>query len=431
MPGGKRKGLSLGTKIMLMMSAVTVGVSIFVFLRLSTGNSADLSRLKLQAINLQAGKEKTERSAETVTKENSSGKNIPTASNHPEKNMPATDGAESLLTMTFGGTLAIEENVRKSGYSADSKKYDFTDIIAPLVSEMESDLTGVFMENLMMDEVKVSSVAIPSAGADMLKYAGVEACFMGFSKAFDKEEKGIRTTAENLRNRGIMPLGLQETEGERTFMIRDIRGIRVAMMQYTASVPSKTRKAMEKKGISWMIPDAESELIGQDISRARTEGAQIVIVLMNWGKTGTRNPDKTQMSLAQQIADLGADVMIGAGSRVPQKAEYLVSQTGRKMLCVYSLGTLLSDNRSAPNRMGGYLVKLTFHRQEDGTIGLKKTAYVPTYVWRYRQDGKYEYRILPADRPTPDGMESEQARQMQRTMNSVQEVLDGGPLVIR
>ena len=431
MPGRKRKGLSLGTKIMLMMSAVTLGVSILVFLRLGTGNPADLSRLNLQAINLQESRELTDRSAETEKKDNSSGKNVPAVSNHPEQTLPPTDGTESLLTLTFGGTLAIEENVRKSGYSADSKKYDFTDIIAPLVPEMESDLTGVFLENLVMDEVKVSSVVIPSAGADMLKYAGVQACFSGFSRAFDKEEKGIRTTIENLRDRGIMSFGLQETEGERAYIIRDIRGIRVAMMQYTANVPSKTRKTMEKKGISWMIPNADTELIGQDISKARKEGAQIIIVLMNWGKTGTRNPDKTQMSLAQQIADLGADVMIGAGSRIPQKAEYLVSQTGRKMLCVYSLGTLLSDNRSAPNRMGGYLVKLTFHRQEDGTLGLKKTAYVPTYVWRYRQDGKYEYRILPADRPTPDGMESEQARQMQKTMDSIQEVLEGGPLVIR
>ena len=431
MPGGKRKGLSLGTKIMLIMSAVTVGVSVFVFLRLSMGNSADLSRLNLLTINLKEDRKETEQPAESAKKEDSNGTSVPAVSNHPEKTALPKKEAESLLTLTFGGTLAIEENVRKSGYSADSKKYDFTDIIAPLGSEMESDLTGVFMENLMMDETRVSSVVIPSAGADMLKYAGVQACFCGFGKAWDKEEKGIRTTIENLRNRGIMPIGLQETEGERAFMIRDIRGIRVAMMQYTANVPSKTRKAMEKKSISWMIPDAETELIGRDISKARQEGAQIVIVLMNWGKTGTRNPDKTQMSLAQQIADLGADVMIGAGSRVPQKAEYLVSETGRKMLCVYSLGTLLSDNRSAPNRMGGYLVKLSFERQEDGTLCLKQTAYVPTYVWRYRQDGKYEYRILPADRPTPDGMESEQARQMQKTMDTIREVLEGGPLVIR
>ena len=395
MPGGKRKGLSLGTKIMLMMSAVTVGVSILVFLRLSTGNSADLSQQNHLTINLQENREKNERSVETSKKKDSSRTNAPAASNHPEQTAPPEEKTESLVTLTFGGTLAIEENVRKSGYSADSKKYDFTDIIAPLVSEMESDMTGVFLENLMMDENKVSSVVIPSAGADMLKYAGVQACFCGFGKAWDKEEKGIRSTIENLRNRGIMSIGLQETESERPFMIRDIRGIRVAMMQYTANLPSKTRKAMEKKSISWMIPDAEPELIGRDISKARKEGAQIVIVLMNWGKTGTRNPDKTQMLLAQQIADLGADVLIGTGSRVPQKAEYIVSGTGRKMLCVFSLGTLLSDNRNAPNRMGGYLVKLSFERQEDGTLRLTKTAYVPTYVWRYRQDGKYQYRILP------------------------------------
>ena len=426
-----RRGISFGTVFMLIITAAVLGSSAFVFLRLQNGQRPDLTRLSSRVIALQSGSEgnKTDSAGSRVPAADGSEKQVPvTETPRPAAAVPAA-GQEA--TLVFGGTLAIEDGIRKSGYSSDSKKYDFTDMFSLLRQEMQADFSGVFLENLILDDAKVSTLVIPSAGAEAMKSLGLQAAALGFSRAWEKGESGLRSTMEILRDRGITPVGATDTRADRRYVLRDIRGIRAAMMQYTNMVSAKTRKSMTRSDLSWMIPEADPEIIRQDISAARNEGAQAVIVMLNWGKAGDQSPQKAQMALAQQIADMGADVIIGAGSRMPQRAEYLVNAEGKKTLCVYCLGTVISDSRKSVARMGGYLVRLTFRTDQEGKAALAGASYIPTYVWKFRQDGKDEYRVVTADRPAPDGMDSDQTRQMQKTLAAVQSVLQNSPLEAR
>ena len=179
------------------------------------------------------------------------------------------------------------------------------------------------------------------------------------------------------------------------------------------------------------MPAAESERIAADITEARNRGAEAVIVLMNWGKVG-KTPDKAQKALAQSIADAGADLIIGAGSRVPQAAEYLTVQqpdgNEKEILCIWSLGTVLSGDRSNIRRISGYLLHVRIHMTRDGKAAVEQPEYTPLYTWRYRQDGQYYYRCLAANRTPPDGMDNEQIKNMDKAAEAVRSALAGSPL---
>ena len=97
----------------------------------------------------------------------------------------------------------------------------------------------------------------------------------------------------------------------------------VAVISFTDMLSASAQKAMAKQGLEYAVAEADSAKISESIQAARSQGAQAVVVLLNWGKAGGKSPEKAQKALAWQIAEAGADLIIGAGSRVPQAPEWL------------------------------------------------------------------------------------------------------------
>lgn len=56
----------------------------------------------------------------------------------------------------------MDDAVRKAGYYSDSQKYDFTEMLALLRSEMTGDITFLTLENLIQPDVKVSALNAPT-----------------------------------------------------------------------------------------------------------------------------------------------------------------------------------------------------------------------------------------------------------------------------
>jgi poly-gamma-glutamate capsule biosynthesis protein CapA/YwtB (metallophosphatase superfamily) len=90
------------------------------------------------------------------------------------------------------------------------------------------------------------------------------------------------------------------------------------------------------------------------------ESASVVVVTMHWGNEYQSGPDERQQSLAQQIADAGADVIWGHHPHVLQKMEWLESADGRQVLVMYSLGNLLADQWMLEEAQRSALVRLSF-----------------------------------------------------------------------
>lgn len=432
------RGISAGTVVMLAVTVLSVIGFALVMNRLS-GKGADLSRLQMSALKL--GTEAVPDtgdilivSADTQEMRTDSAENTAPAGMPADAAEEAGTAARNSLTLTFGGTVAVESAIRKSCYAADSKKYDFSLLLNLMRDEFRGEGTTVFLENLLTDNAKMTDTVIPANAAEMLSEAGINLAAAGFAKAFDQGLDGLQATRQALSGYGVRTLGIRpEAENPAAVTLRQ-GNLAVTLLQYTGTVPASVRKTMAKKDAAEAIPEADADRIAADIRQAREAGADAVAVLLNWGKTGGKNPEKAQKALAWKIAEAGADLIIGAGSRIPQTPEWMAvtgsdGQT-RQVLCVYSLGTLISDNRKAINRMSSYLLRVTFRKDGGVMNAAENLQYIPTYVWRYKQDGVYYYRCLAANRTPPDGMDSEQQKNMAKAAETIADVLEGSGIRI-
>ena len=460
----KRRPLSVGTVFMLGMLAVVLVGSAVVLGRLSSGASVDLSKLNMQFLDLQngqqAGGNDTKAPAAAAGKQAQKTSGFPgapanavvssastsTENTNEEKpeNTKQTETAESSaakveeketpasgsFTLTVAGTVSLEGEVLKNSWNADSKAYDLSDIMLLLKPELHGDLNAVFLENILSDTDKANDTVAPEALADLLQDAGFRAAAGGFSKAYDKGPEGIAGTWMTLDERSIIPTGIRPEDRQDKLEIITVNGVKTAFLQYTGTVPSKTRKKMINAGTTRMVPEAEIDLITEEIDAARAQGAEAVIVLLKWGKTDNK-PDSKQQELAAQIAKAGADMIVGSGSRIPQGAEYLPGKDDRKVLCIWSLGSLLTGDRTNPKHMAGYLLNVTVRKNSKGGADILAPEYTPVYTWKYKQDGRYYYRCLASDQPVPDGMDSEQQKTMAKAEKAVSDVLAGSPLSLR
>ena len=425
--------MSPGSIAMIVLSLLVLGGSVLVFARLSGGVSVDLNAVASDVVNL------VQRAEETRAEENTPGGNQSqiasgsagnaasgAAARVPDQEQPA--GADT-FTMTVGGVIQLAGEVRKNSRSADSKKYDYSDVLMLLQPYFDADLNGVFLENILSDTEKISDVVAPANVAEALKQAGIGMAACGFPRAFELETKGISETRSALTDQSILPIGIREADEQSVIPIRNVNGYRVALLQYTGGVSASVRKNMTKEDLTDMIPEAEEEQIAAEIRTAREQGAQAVVVLLNWGKTG-KSPDTNQVSLAAKIAEAGADLIIGAGSRQLQGAEYLAGPEGRQVLCCWSLGSLITGDRGNVRRIAGYLLHVTFSRDGD-RARLQKAEYTPVYAWKFKQDGSFFYRCVAANQPAPDGMDNEQQKYMANALQIAETALAGSPVLQR
>lgn len=435
------RGVSFGTVFMLAVTIVVTGLSASILPRLlGTADlhmdTAALSALTLDgaipALTLSDIPINNAMSEPSVTPEPSD-----SATQAPTPVPTPTPFPGGTVTLTLGGSINIDDAVRKSAYYSESKKYDFTEILALLEDEMSSNLTMLTLENITSDAHQVSALNAPPVVFDMLAQSGVDIVALGYPKAADKGLDGLRTTVAEAQERGLVTLGTYNSETDAaTLRLFTIDGVKVAFLHFAESVTAAGKKAISGERAEYAlatthISGSEAAMLA-DIREARA-AADVVVVSLNWGKVSAAKPTTAQQDLAQQIADAGADVIVGAGTRVVQPVTWLTSKDAsgsiRQTLCAWNLGSLLNESRKDGNVLGMLLQLQVFF---DGkSISFEKVCYTPTYIWRYKQDGQYQYRIVPSDQPAPDGMGDDQIGYMQKAYKNIQKYLGDSPVTLR
>ena len=398
-----KKGISVGTVLALALSASVLVCMLVIFSTL--GGELDLTRLSV-----------------STGEETSSGVQ-PVQSAAPMQTLAAAvttaspDMPTGSLTITAGGSFCLESGVRKSGYYSDVKAYDFTDILSLVSGNLRGDLSLVTLENLVDESARVSDLIAPQAVLPALKDAGLTGVSLGFSKALDKGSATLDGTVSAAQRAGLQVWGAYASETPR---LMTVNGVRIALLAYTDTVSSSGAKKRKADTSGLLLPSTDRA--AQDIADARAAGAQAVIVSVFWGGSGKSAVTGTQRSTAQALAQAGADVILGTGTRTVQPACWLEGEDGHSTLCFYSLGTLVSDDRSN-SQVAGVLAQLTLQAEPDGGVAISEIACTPTYVWRYKQDGTYRYRVVASSQDAPAGMESSQQDAMRRALSTTQTAL--------
>lgn len=440
----KRRGVSVGTIVMLVLTVLVTGGMAHILPRLMGETSTNIDAQVLQALNLGEFIPALSLSEIPLSgKQTGAGTSQPGVIAAPgaAQTVPATMAPTATpvpggtFTLTLGGSVNVDEAVRKSGYYSDAKAYDFTETLSLLSGEMQSDLTLVTLANLVVPGAKVSSVIAPGEIMTTLARAGVDMVALGFQTAYDQNLAGVAATVEAARQARLNPIGAYESaEDAANLRIVTLQNVKVAFLHYTESLSSKAVSALRKDGNTFAVPLIEQNKtiagVEADIAQARAEGAKVVVVSLDWTSANRTAPTKGQITIAQEIADAGADVIIGTGTRRVQPVTWLTAGD-RQVLCAYSLGSLLNGDRG-DNDVASLLLQLTITCDAAGKVSFDRVAYTPTYIWRYKMDGKYYYRVVASDQPAPMGMADDQAKVKDKALTNLQKALGADtPLVLR
>lgn len=438
----KRRRISLGTFVMLALTlAVCAGcLAVLPKLQGNTVLQVDASQL-LNDLTLSGSLPELSLSdipIKVTTAQPTAAPATPIPTLQPEVQQLMATPTPSLQTgtLTLGGGLYVETGVRRSAYFSEADTYDFEETLALLAPEMQADLTVVPLNNLIMPGKKVSPLIAPEEALSLLTTTGVDVVPLGFSQAFDQGMEGLESTLTALRQRGMTAAGVYTTAtAANTPAILHAGGLKVSVLHYVDELSSTGSKKMKKEDVAFAVPCIDAEIIVRDMERARAAGAQVVIVSLHWGAKGKTAPTKDQQALAQTLADNGADIIVGTGTKALQPVVMLTGKDSagapRQVLCAYNLGALLSDDRDKTAYIASALLHVKITCDASGKLTFDSLTYTPTYAWRYKQGSQYQYRVVASDTAAPDAMSDDQRKVMARALETVQKVMEGSPVTPR
>jgi len=449
----RKRGISLGTVLMILMTLAVSAGCFMVFPKLSGGATVQIDAQQVvsaltQNLNLpelrfedipifqsRPAAQTPRPPAPTLKMETST-----VATPRPVKvtaSPTATPAPQPISSsITAGGSVNLTAPIRKSVYHSESRTYDYTELFAHINHETKSDLCLVTLENTLDSDSKLSDLNLLPEASECLVNLGIDLVALGFPKALDAGLPALENTLNALKQEGFTVVGAYASrEDAQKPLIMNLKGVQVAVLHYTEELSSKGKSALKKNDAAYAMPLLDIETVQKDIITARKSGAQVVIVSLNWGDVNRTSPTKAQTNLAQLIADAGADVILGAHSQTVQPVEYLTGVrqdgTSHQTLVAYSLGTLMTESRDTKNIAGMLLhLNMTWDPQTQ-RLSFDRAEYTPTYIWRCKEDGQYRYRAVASDLEAPEGMDENQQKVMAKILAFTQEALKDSPIEIR
>ncbi|AIQ28921.1 hypothetical protein P40081_12650 [Paenibacillus sp. FSL P4-0081] len=166
---------------------------------------------------------------------------------------------------------------------------------------------------------------------DALKSAGVDAVNLANNHTLDQGEEGLLDTLKHLSKRGIPYVGAGKNSKEAySAQYFERQGIKIALLGFTRVMPVIEWKAEAgKPGLASVYDSAEAL---KAIAAAKQQ-ADLVVVVVHWGKERMEQYDKTQQTLGHSFIDAGADLVMGGHPHVlqgiePYKGKWIAYSTG-------------------------------------------------------------------------------------------------------
>ncbi|MDQ6738871.1 MAG: CapA family protein [Actinomycetota bacterium] len=234
-----------------------------------------------------------------------------------------------------------------------------------------------------------------SRSAPAVAASGIRLLSLANNHSYDAGTPGLKATISALRGAGIAPIGLADApDSSQSAVIRDVRGVRIAFLAYTAIPPNQPGS-----GISYINPEARAdrERLSLEVAQAR-KSADVVAVVMHWGTEYSDVPDDVQRHLARLASEAGANLVVGAHPHVAQGVE-LLGSPARSTLVAYSLGNALFDQQTGPTTRQALALECTVDH-----TGVKSARLIPLetqvgnrgFVVRVEDDARGQAVLLRA-----------------------------------
>ena len=192
----------------------------------------------------------------------------------------------------------------------------------------------------------------PSEFGDAMIKAGFNMISTATNHTIDKGENGIINFYNYLKSKdNIVYNGIADSEEARNnFIIGEKNNITYTMLSYTTS----TNGLPVPEGKDYLLNVYDAEQVKKDIEAVRDK-VDVLIVAMHWGVEYATNPNDSQKEIAEYLADLGVDIIIGCHPHVLQPITWIDDT-----LVMYSLGNFISNQYGTDdyNKLVGFMATL-------------------------------------------------------------------------
>lgn len=306
-----------------------------------------------------------------------------------------------------------------SAYVPETDTYDFTSVfedVAPYISE--ADLAIVNLETTLAgSRLPFSGYPMfntPDSIIDALAFAGFDTIVTANNHSLDTGPEGLKRTVEVIKEKGLDPAGTYASEPDSRVLIKDVEGIKVAILAYTEHL-NGVDAGYPSEQVNAMVDIISEERIISDIEEAKASEADLIISFMHWGAEYQREPNEFQTTTAELLTREGVDIIFGSHPHMIQKASYL-EVDGNESIVVYSLGNFISNQRRETLGEGmeptedGVIFNIDVQKNEQtGETTIKNVDFTSTWVYRHTYEGDryHTYRIMPVESAIKSGELSE------------------------
>lgn len=242
----------------------------------------------------------------------------------------------------------------------------------------------------------------PAAWLEALRDAGFDLVTMANNHNCDAGVRGIFDTLDRVEEYGLIHTGTFRGEQAPRFAVVDVDGIRVGVLSYATYYNHKDEHLTEE-GCRALLNRYSEQAAVRDAAAARAAGAEYVIVCIHWGKEYTNEPTDTQYRIAQELADAGADYVVGSHPHALQPYDVVTAADGRAVPVVYSMGNFISHQYRVVCK-DTLILRLVLRRDEAGRVVLGEEGYIPCRVFQSFLDRAYV--VIPVVRPYNQGLSS-------------------------
>jgi len=339
-----------------------------------------------------------------------------------------TEGS-SKMTIALGGSVKLQNEVLEAAKASNN---NFNNYLYEMGSVMQADLSVVNLLGSISADDSTSaypSGKYPAGLADALSSINVNTVITANNQAMLYGMDSLSNTTSVLGEQGIECLGTS-TSGGQKWQIIDHNGILVGIGAYNCATKAEISELENKQKASGVTQEQIDVCVNQlcidisgseggkdyseasktilaDVEAMRQNGAEIVIVMLNWGSPGQTEPNGPMKTLAQRMIDAKVDITVGYGPDVLEKVtvKEVENSDGTKKNCYvfYSLGNFFADcdKGTTAKKYESMVVKFDITKSaEDSAAVISSGSVYPVYINRdpscMTENTQRKYLVVPA-----------------------------------
>lgn len=253
----------------------------------------------------------------------------------------------------------------------------------------------------------------PKCYLDAIRYAGFDALVNANNHNCDSAVSGLIDTLSALDEYGFIHTGTFRPEGDPRYVLVRVNGIRLAVLSY-ATYFNHLDENFTELGRERLLNAFSAKKAAADIAAAKANGAEFIISYIHWGKEYTHEVIESQKAYAKQLADAGADYIIGSHPHSLQPRGSVQANDGRIVPVVYSMGNFVTNEVKSICKHTGIL-QLSLRKTADGVNVAER--FIPCYV--FDEIHTSAYAPVPTDVTLNGGLDNALLRDADKYIRNV------------